>query len=208
MTDITLKDSIFYGAGLFCVGFESQFAGLALHGYDYGNYKFSDLGWKQIAGTSYPARIKLQGDVRFYDWKEVSRIDSSTLVEGDPNILETVGLDLNVSNLLSKYNQENPNNKVIYRYQGNDYINGAVVFYGGGKNYSWVDTSGVNGNFNALSSFEVPVSYFGTRVSLIYIAAGKENFRFMTYSSEGSINYVSQENDLADGSAYTWLMRK
>lgn len=208
MTDINLKDSIFYGAGLFCVGFESQFAGLALHGYDYGSYKFSELGWKEIAGTSYPARIKLYGDVRFYDWKEVNRIDSSTIIEGDKNILETVGLDLNVSNLLKKYNDEHPNNKAIYKYQGNDYINGAIVFYGGGKNYSWVDTCEVNSNFNSLDSFSVPLSYFGTRVNLIYFAAGKENFRFMTYNSEGSINYASQQKDLADGSAYIWLMRK
>ena len=208
LTDINLKDSIFYGAGLFCIGFESQFAGLALHGYDYGNYKFSELGWRGIAGTSYPARIKMHGDVRFYDWKEVNRIDSSTLVEGDSAILETVGLDLNVSNLLNKYNAEKPNNEVIYKYQGNDYINGAIVFYGGGKNYSWVDTTNVSSEFNQLDEFSVPLSYFGTRVNLIYIAAGKENFRFMTYNSNGSINYVSQQNDLADGSAYTWIMRK
>ena len=208
LTDINLKDSIFYGAGLFCIGFESQFAGLALHGYDYGNYKFSNLGWRAIAGTSYPARIKMHGDVRFYDWKEVNRIDSSTIIEGDSNILETIGLDLNVSNLLKKYNNEYPNNKAIYKYQGNDYINGAIVFYGGGKNYSWVDTSNVNSEFNKLDEFSVPLSYFGTRVNLIYIAAGKENFRFMTYNSDGNINYASQQNALADGSAYTWLMRK
>lgn len=208
MTDINLKDSIFYGAGLFCVGFESQFAGLTLHGYDYGNYKFSNLGWRAIAGTSYPARIKMQGDVRFYDWKEVNRIDSTTLIEGDPNILETVGLDLNVSNLLKKYNSENPNNNVIYKYQGNDYINGAIVFYGGGKNYSWVDTSNVNSNFNDLETFDVPLTYFGSRTNLIYFAAGKENFKFMTYNDGGSINYASQQKALSDGSAYTWLMRK
>ena len=208
MTDITLKDSVFYGAGLFCVGFESQFAGLALHGYDYGSYKFSELGWGAVAGTSYPARIKMQGDVRFYDWKEVSKIDSSTLIEGDTNLLETIGLDLNVSNLLNKFNVQNPGNKVVYKYKGNDYINGAIVFYGGGKNYSWVDTSSVSDNFNSLNTFEVPLSYFGDRVSLIYFAAGKENFRFMTYSSDSNINYEIQSNALADGSAYSWLIRK
>lgn len=208
MTDITLKDSVFYGAGLFCVGFESQFAGLALHGYDYGSYKFSELGWRAIAGTSFPARIKMQGDVRFYDWKEVSKIDSNTLIEGDVNLLETIGLDLNVSNLLDKYNTQNPGNKIVYKYKGNDYINGAIVFYGGGKNYSWVDTSEVNSNFNSLGSFEVPLSYFGERVSLIYYAAGKENFRFMTYSSDSAITYEVQSNALADGSAYSWIIRK
>jgi len=208
MNDITLKDSIFFGAGLFCVGFESQFAGLALHGYDYGSFNFSSMGWQRVAGTSYPARIKMQGDVRFYDWKEVSKIDSGTLIEGDPSILDLVGLDLNVSNLLNKYNEKNPTNNFIYKYEGKDYINGAVVFYGGGKNYSWIDLSGVSENFNALNEFEVPVSYFGDKVSLIYYAAGKENFRFMTYSSNGKINYETQRKDLEDKSAYSWIVRK
>lgn len=208
MTDIILKDSVFFGAGLFCIGFESQFAGLVLHGYDYGSYKFSNMGWGNVAGTSYPARIKMQGDVRFYDWKEVSSVDSSTLVEGNANILETIGLDLNVANLLNKYNKQNPNNNIIYRYQGNDYVNGAIVFYGGGKNYSFVDTSQVSSDFNSLYSSEIPLSYFGDRVSLIYYAAGKENFKFMTYTSESNLNYENQRNALSDGSAYSWLVRK
>lgn len=207
MTDITLKDTVFYGAGLFCVGFETQFAGLALHGYDYGSYKFSESGWKKIAGTSYPARIKMQGDVRFYDWKEVSKVDSSTIVEGDTALLQTIGLDLNVSNLLNKFNEQNPGNKVVYKYEGNNYINGAIIFYGGGKNYSWVETSETNSNFNSLDTFEVPLSYFGDRGDLIYYAAGKENFKFMTYSSEGNLTYTTQKNDLADGSAYSWIIR-
>ena len=208
MTDITLKDSIFYGAGLFCIGFESQFAGLVLHGYDYGSYSFSQLGWKDVAGTSYPARIKMQGDVRFYDWKEVSKVDSSSIIEGDSNLLETVGLDLNVANLLNKYNQNNPGNNVVYKYQGNDYVNGAIVFYGGGKNYSWIETDEVSSDFNELSSFDIPLSYFGSRVNLIYYAAGKENFRFMTYKNTNKINYEVQKNELADGSAYSWVIRK
>ena len=208
MTDIILKDTVFYGAGLFCVGFNTQFAGLALHGYDYGSYTFSTIGWKRVAGTSYPARIRMQGDVRFYDWKEVNGVDSSTLVEGDTSLLETIGLDLNVSNLLNKYNEEQPNNKVVYKFEGNDYINGAIVFYGGGKNYSWIDTSEVNSNFNSLDTFEIPLSYFGERDQLIYYAAGKENFRFMTYNSEGNLNYQTQRNELADGSAYSWIIRK
>lgn len=208
MSDITLKDSVFYGAGLFCIGFESQFAGLVLHGYDYGSYKFSQMGWGRVAGTSYPARIKMQGDVRFYDWKEVSKVDSSTLIEGDSSILETIGLDLNVSNLLNKYNIEHPDNKIIYRYQGNNYVNGAIVFYGGGKNYSWVDVSEVNSNFNCLYTSQIPLDYFSDRVNLIYFAAGKESFRFMTYVSDSNLNYETQRNALADGSAYSWIVRK
>ena len=207
MTDITLKDTIFYGAGLFCIGFDTQFAGLALHGYAYSNFDFPNLGWGKVAGTSYPARIKMQGDVRFYDWKEVNNIDSSTIVEGDRALLETIGLDLNVSNLLNKFNDNHPGNKVVYKYEGNDYINGAIVFYGGGKNYSWVETSQTNSNFNSLNTFEVPLSYFGDRSDLIYYAAGKESFKFMTYSSESNLTYVTQKNDLADGSAYSWIIR-
>ena len=105
-------------------------------------------------------------------------------------------MDFNVANLLSKYNNENLNNKFIYKHQGNDYVNGAITFYGGGKNYSWVDTSNVNSEFNQLEEFSVPISYFGNRVNLIYIAAGKEDFRFMTYRSDGKIDYVRQEMPL------------
>ena len=208
MNDIVLKDSIFFGAGLFCIGVDTQFAGLVLHGYDYGSYEFSKLGWKNIAGTSYPVRIKMQGDVRFYDWKAIDDIDSSTMVEGDTKLLETVGLDLNISSLLNKFNKQNEGNKVIAVYEGKEFINGAIVFYGGGKNYSWIDTSEVSSEFNSMETFEVSLDYFSDRPELVYYAAGKENFRFMVYDNEASLSYQKQQNDLTDGTAYSWIIRK
>lgn len=207
MNDVILKDSVFYGAGLFCIGMDTQFAGLVLHGYDYGSYKFSELGWKDVAGTSYPVRIKMQGDVRFYDWKVIDEIDSGTLVEGDKSLLNTIGLNLDVSKLLDRYNEENKGNNIVATYEGKDYVNAAIVFYGGGKNYSWIDTSEVNVSFNELDSFEVPVGYFSERPDLIYYSAGKENFRFMVYNNKSNLNYQKQQEELNDGTAYSWLIR-
>ncbi len=207
MNDVILKDSVFYEAGLFCIGFDTQFAGLVLHGYDYGSYKFSELGWKEVAGTSYPARIKIQGDVRFYDWKVIDEVDSGTLVEGDKSLLNTIGLNLDVSKLLDRYNSENAGNDIVATYEGKDYINAAIVFYGGGKNYSWIDTSEVSSSFNELDSFEVPVGYFSERPDLIYFSAGKENFRFMVYDKNSNLNYQKQQAELNDGTAYSWLIR-
>ena len=208
MNDITLKDSVFFGAGLFCIGIDTQFAGLVLHGYDYGSYKFSEYGWGNVAGTSYPSRLKMEGDVRFYDWKSIDDIDSSTLIEGDTSLLSTIGLELNFSNLLDKFNKQQPDNNIVNTYEGKGYINGAIAFYGGGKNYSWVDTSGVSEGFNELETFEVPLDYFSSRVELIYYAAGKENFKFMVYDNDVELSYQKQQNDLTDGTAYSWIIRK
>ena len=81
------------------------------------------------------------------------------------------------------------------------------MFFGGGKNYSWVDFSDVVSEFNHLNEFTVPLSYFTDRVSIIYLAAGKEDFRFMTYSSDVNLNYHLQEKELSNGDAYRWIVR-
>jgi hypothetical protein len=117
-------------------------------------------------------------------------------------------LELNFSNLLDKFNKQQPDNNIVNTYEGKGYINGAIAFYGGGKNYSWVDTSGVSENFNELEMFEVPLDYFGSRSELIYYAAGKENFRFMVYDNDSKLSYQKQQNDLTDGTAYSWIVRK
>lgn len=208
MTDLTLSNSVFTNAGLFCIGFESKFGGLCLHGFDYNDgYKFgSQLGWRNVAGTSYPARIRMQGDVRFYDWKKVSDVNSDTLIEGDKQILDLTGLNMNVSNMINAYNGQNYD-KLTVTYGGEKYVNGAIAFYGGGKNYSYVDGAGVSSSFNPLTEFNIPLSYFGSRVNLIYYSAGAEPFRFLLYASTGSLTLSQQRADIADNNAYNWLYR-
>ena len=209
MTDLTLENSVFSGAGLFCIGFESNFAGLCLYRFDYSDtYSFcSKLGWQGIAGTSYPAVIRMRGEVRFYDWKQVDSVNSDTLITGSSDILDTVGLNLDVAELIGNYNGENAE-KLTYMLEGEKYVNGAVAFYGGGKNYSYLDLSGVSRAFYPLTTFEVPLSMLGSRVNLIYLSAGAEPFRFMLYDADCALSPERQRVDIADNSAYSWVARQ
>lgn len=209
MTDLTLRDSVLYNAGLFCIGFESIFGGLCLHGYDYSDsYRFgSSLGWGNIAGTSYPAVLNMEGDVRFYDWKKISNVNSDTLIEGNSQILNLVGLNMNVSSLIDSYNGDNAD-KLTVTSGGEKYVNGAIAFYGGGKNYSYVTTDGVSSSFYPLTEFSIPLSYFGSRVNLIYYSAGAENFRFLLYDKNCALNISKQTADLSDNTAFLWIYKK
>lgn len=210
MTDVTVKDSVFLNAGLFSVGLESKFAGVCLHGYDYNdNWKFSELGWGNIAGTSYPAILRLEGDVRFYDWKDVSRIDSSTLIEGSEEVIKKV-IDLNIGNMIAKYNENNTTeNNMVVKYRGIDYVNGAIAYYGGGKNYGMVQTSGLktsSGLSLALADYRVGMNYFNS-TQVVY-CAGKEPFRFKVYSEKTGISVEKQETAKQDGSIYDCVRAK
>ncbi len=209
MTDITLKDTVFTTAGLFCVGFESRFTGLCLHGYDYSPvYNFSKRGWGRVAGTSYPARLKMEGDVRFYDWKKVDDINSETLIEvGDKSLFAQIGLNMNVAELIRQYAAGNPSTNLIAKLEGAEYVNGAIAFYGGGKNYSYVDQSDVDSeSFTRLSSYNIPLSLLGG--GILKLAAGQEDFRFNLYDNQSAFTVSKQLAELQDNTAFSWVAAK
>ncbi len=214
MTDVTLKDTAFTTAGLFCVGFESRFAGICLHGVDYNKngYNFSEIGWGNVAGTSYAARLKMEGDVRFYDWKKVDDINSETLVEMHPNsnlpeYIKNI-LNLDVSKLIREYAAKHPDEQLIAKQSGSDWVNGAIAFYGGGKNYSYVDESGKGANYTSLANYSIPLELIDGGMGLIRLAAGQENFRFNLYDNGSSFTVERQLRELADNTAYTWVYAK
>lgn len=232
LTDVTVENCVFRNAGLFSVGLESTFGGLCLHGFNYNaNYLFgvpvseksangkNGIGWMGVAGTSYPAVLRLKGDVRFYDWKLLSSVNSDTLVEGSKTLLDTIGLNMNVSKLIDKYSSEEGNSSIvsIFAQDKQKYVNGAIALYGGGKNYSMVDISQTNGydidssnlKFEPLKYYEVPVSCFSEgRVILINYTAGVEPFRFYLYDATSKLSVAKQQNDFNDGTAFSWLMKK
>ncbi len=220
LTDITLKDCVFVNSGLFSIGMESMFGGLVLDGWDYSSkYLFgTDRGWCDIAGTSYPSRIRFQGDVRFYDWKKVSAVNSDTLLEAGSIIKDTLHFNLDVSTMIDEYKKNNPTSDAVSRLLltsgGEDYINAPVAMYGGGKNYGILDLSGVDKAFSELYELTIPVSYFApSHPQLVYFAAGIEPFRFMVCEAHSdNPDYLTldrQLKELADNkTAYTWIYRK
>ncbi len=220
LTDVSLKDSVFAYAGLFSIGLESQFGGLALDGWDYSStYLFgSDLGWGDVAGTSYPARLKLLGDVRFYDWKTVSSVNSDTLLDADDTIKERLNFNLDVSSLIESYRTRSGDTataeRLLLTSGGDSWINAPIAIYGGGKNYSIIDYSGVSEDFSEMFELKIPVKYFipDFNARFIYYSAGIEDFRFMVYEAhsakEGYLSLERQIKDLGNQDAYNWLSRK
>ena len=237
LTNIVVSDTAFAASGLFCIGMDSMFGGLCLHGWDYNqgdgaiNYEFgSKLGWGGISGTSYPAKISLTGDVRFYDWKDVSKVDSSTLVTGSQRMISLIGLDMNVSKLLTKFYENKDNGEqaanLITRYNGISWVNGAIAFYGGGKNYSIIDDSGLYVDADGkkkegissrtkLLRYSVGIENFvdSGKESFVYYTAGPNPFRFMMYGATDDqdmdkLTPQMQDNYFRSNTAYTFLMRK
>lgn len=97
---------------------------------------------------------------------------------------------------------------ILASYNGENYVNGAIAYYGGGKNYSSVDMTEVSSDFTSLVPYSVEVDNFSKEnPKFIYYTAGIENFRFLLYDATSSLTVAKQYNDLSDSSAYDILKK-
>lgn len=212
LTDVILRDSAFSDSGLFCIGFESRFAGSLLFGNDgiFGAV-FNLAGWNRVAGASMPSRLKMEGNVRFYDWKVLDNVNAESLIEVSEKFTYREYLNLNIQKMVEDYQsgmlaqEKNTFVNLLDFSEGKNYINGSTAFYGGGKNYSYIDASEVNSDFVPLSEYRVSMNYFPR--SEFITAAGKEPFRFYMYNSQSSLNKDKQDQLIAGNKAYSWLYR-
>ena len=207
MTDVTLKDSVLETSGLFSVGIETNFAGAVLYAQqDSINFE----GWPGTGGTSFPSVLRLEGDVRMYDWKDLSLVDSSTLIDSEQSRFK-----LNISAMLdyvctnysgTQYGYE----YIIDRKQNVNYVHGGIAFYGGGKNYSQLDVSGLDESLADLSAYPVNLNMLsgaegetGEQAEFLPLAAGTQDFRFYMYGSRSVNNVDKQLADQASGQKYS-----
>ena len=160
---ITINDTYFYNSGIFSIGLESSFNGAYL--YNGMPYLVNTLATifgitpKEVGGTSFPIELTLSGDTRFYDWKDVDAIDTSSLIdENFSTYLEQLGqsgdfgditgdfTNLSIDSFFPMksilknycinngltYQETDSENKVHY------YVNRPIAYYGGGYNGSKV----------------------------------------------------------------------
>lgn len=207
MTDVTLKDSVLETSGLFSVGIETNFAGTVLYAQQ-DSIIFE--GWPGTGGTSFPSVLRLEGDVRMYDWKDLSLVDSSTLIDSEQSRFK-----LNISAMLdyvctnysgTQYGYE----YIIDRKQNVNYVHGGIAFYGGGKNYSQLDVSGLDKSLADLSVYPVNLNMLsgaegetGEQADFLPVAAGTQDFRFYMYGSRSVNNVDKQLADQASGQKYS-----
>lgn len=200
LTDVTLKDSVLETSGLFCIGVECNFSGELLREGAEGSFE----GWAGTGGTSYPAVLRLSGDIRMYDWKDVSLVDSGTLIR-----TELPELKLDIAAMLSYVSESRPEYRgLVFEHEGKRYVHGGVAFYGGGKNYSLMlggegrDFCEYSVNIDVLKEAGGNVGYQG---QILPAAAGTRDFRFYLFDAEGKNGFFAQQSAEAEGTKYAGI---
>ncbi len=208
-TFVNIKDSAFRNSGIFCVGMDSHFSGPMLADgvsmFDNATYQQMLRGWKDLAKTSYGAKLSFEGDVRIYDWKKLDDVDSSTLIDvmGFENN-DTFGtMSLNVKELVRSLASSNDNYKtILVNHNDTDYVHGGIAFFGGGKNYSVFDDT----NYNSYTLSGYTVSLSDTSVQYLAMAAGSQPFYFLLHDRTSNFSPQDQENLLSTGEAYDFIL--
>ena len=196
-TFVTFENVIFEDAGIFSIGIDTHFAGEALK--DGSSYLSGALvGWKNLAKTSYGAKVTLKDDIRLYSWKLVDDIDSSTLIEntlgsdGTSDSHLFANLKFDVKEILRDAVKTNPGYaNIIYNYDGKEYVHAGIVFFGGGKNYGVVEnliTSDFDHRFN---EYNVTLRELEGQ-GYLETASGREAFYFLVYNKYSNFNYEKQ----------------
>lgn len=194
INDVTLKNSVLDTSGLFSVGMETHFSGEFLYG---GTITM----WEGCAATSYASALRIVGDVKMLDWKNLSNVDSSTLIEvtGEAN----PWLSMNVAEMMIEVAQVKKECRdIILNVGGTEYVHGGIAFYGGGYNYSYLDLTRANDETKQFGVYDVNISVLENskdeniqkQGKLLPMAAGAGDFRFYLYNNQSSRNLSWQEN--------------
>lgn len=194
INDVTLKNSVLETSGLFSVGMETHFSGEFLLG-------GTITTWKDCAATSYASALRIVGDVKMLDWKNLSNVDSSTLIEvtGDAN----PWLSMNVAEMMKEVAKvEEKCRDIILNVGGTEYVHGGIAFYGGGYNYSYLDLTEANDETKQFGVYDVNISVLENskdenirnQGKMLPQAAGAGDFRFYLYNNKSSRNLSWQES--------------
>lgn len=194
INDVTLKNSVLETSGLFSVGMETHFSGEFLLG-------GTITTWKDCAATSYASALRIVGDVKMLDWKNLSNVDSSTLIEvtGDANDW----LSMNVAEMMKEVAKVKEECRdIILNVGGTEYVHGGIAFYGGGYNYSYLDLTRANDETKQFGVYDVNISVLENskdeniqkQGKMLPMAAGAGDFRFYLYNNKSSRNLSWQEN--------------
>ena len=211
-TFVTVKNSVFKDAGLFAVGMDSHFAGAALADGDEAAKIHKRLQgllstWKNLAKTSYGAKLTFEGDVRMYTWKKLDTIDSSSLIEVSEISQFKDLMNFDIKEMIGKIAlPEAEGGKgftdIVTQRDGVNWVHAGIAFFGGGKNYGVFENNITDSTIGTVSNYSISFS----DVDRLYMtaAAGTEPFYFCLYNQKYGISVDKQQNDLTspNGDAY------
>lgn len=217
-TFITVKNSVFKDAGLFAVAMDSHFAGPALADGDavaelHPSLKGLLSSWKNLAKTSYGAKLTFEDDVRMYTWKTKETVDSSSLIEiiGESRFASLMEFD--VAQMIEKIATPKESGgkgytDIITEKDGTHYVHGGIAFFGGGKNYDVFENRITDPTIGSMSKYSI--SFNDVDRYYLTAAAGEEPFYFCMYNKNHGISVERQLMDLAspNGDAYAPIKAK
>lgn len=216
-TFVTIKNSTFKDCGIFSIAMDSHFSGALLaNGSSDEVYagRFKDIlgeTWYDLAKTSYGAKVTFDGDVRIYDWKDLTSVDSSTLISLVKGNALFDRMELKVQEMVAKIS-ENPKYKnIVYTdptyKNGATYVHGGIAFFGGGKNYCVFEEINIEDSFAQLNGYEITLGDCG-RAELT-AAAGDEPFYFLMHDATNTtFTPKHQDEYLASSDAYSNVYKK
>ncbi len=208
-TDLTIKDSVLYTSALFGIGVDAHFGGDMLNGAGLG----ATVKWHDLCATSLASVVRLEGDTRILDWKNVKNVDSSTLIETTFDKGATGGysfLNLNIGEMLKKV-QSVKYEKIVEFDGDTTYVHGGIACYGGGYNYSIVDFSKSTFavptkymvNLSVLKEGEDESSALYNQGAVLPAAAGPADFRFYMYGADSDFTRADQQALIDSGKAFS-----
>lgn len=159
-------DCVFYRSGISSIVLENLFNGPYLYsnipstiGGIFSRLESEDdrpiipLEPNKVSGQSYPVKVNISGNTRFYDYKKVSQFDLTGLIDENiskvANMVVNQEVDINIDDIfpLKPILLNQARSSVISREvngETSSYINVPVAYYGGGANYSVVTYEGYN----------------------------------------------------------------
>ena len=219
--ELSINNTLFYRSGIASISLDTLFNGPFL--YNASPSKITDIFSsisveskplvplipKNIAGVSYPVKVNVSGNTKFYDYKAVDDIDLSGLIdENISTIANMVFSDLSIRKitiddifpLKSILLNEASSNGQIYTKDGVKYINVCVAYYGGGINLSEINKTSLINEDNYASPVLINLlnNYIGLpagddyihmmrnlMVKTVTVVTGQEPFKFMCVKGNG-----------------------
>ena len=211
-TFVNVKNSVFKDAGIFAIGIDSHFSGPALHE-GHSILGSSSQYWRELAKTSYGAKLTFEGDVRTYNWKRLSDIDSSTLIENLFTEGMLADLTFNVQEMVETVASKEQFKNIIKKYKGAgdseevSYVHAGIAFFGGGKNYGVFEKKAY-GEHSSHDLLTYEVSFADVGKDFLTTAAGDEPFYFMLCDATSTFSPSAQDEILASEDAYSPIYTK
>ena len=205
-TFVNIKNSVFKDAGIFAIGLDTHFAGTALaDGSSYLGGLVKD--WYNLAKTSYGVKLSFEGDVRLYNWKKLSDVDSSTLIEVHGSTTFT-DISFDVGEMVDIISQNEKFPDILYKdpANGQKYVHAGIAFFGGGKNYSVFEGNNSIDDQREFNGYEIGLS--DVNKNTLEVAAGNNKFYFLINdnSTKQFLPY-HQEEILQSNDAYACIYK-